>query len=68
MQCNVSYSKPEGALAQKTLDVHMDQTHAAIAVAQLNKKQKRFLLMEREDNKRLRKYMVLCVVFQVIFR
>ncbi len=53
-----SYSKPEGALAQKlltygqTIDcIKTGQTHTAILVAELNKKQKHFLLMKREDNK-----------------
>ncbi len=35
-----SYSKPEGALGQKLLTY--GQTHTAIVVAELNKKQKRF--------------------------
>ncbi len=35
---HVSYSKPEGALAQKRLD----KLNRAIAVAELNKKQNRF--------------------------
>ncbi len=61
-----SYSKPEGALAQKLLTY--GQTHTAIAVAELNKKQKRFLPMKREDNKHtIAKIYGLCV-FQVIFR
>ncbi len=37
---HVSYSKPEGALAQTLMTYR--QTHTAIAVAELNKKQKRF--------------------------
>ncbi len=39
---HVSYSKPEGALAQKNVWRAYGQTHRAIAVAELNKKQKRF--------------------------
>ncbi len=38
---HVSYSKPEGALAQKRLTCIWTNSHT-IAVAELNKKQKRF--------------------------
>ncbi len=56
-----SYSKPEGALAE-TFDVQEipnGQTHMAIAVAEQNKKLKRFYWWNvKTINTRLRKYMV----------